>query len=214
MKTSITVPTRLNDITLGQYKKFMQLGELDDTKLQIETIKIFCNIPYTSVMRMRASDISSITAQIFEILETKQTLINRFKLDGIEYGFIPNLDDMTFGEYVDLDTYIGKWDDIEKAMAVLYRPITLKKGDKYIIEDYEPGNFEVYNYMPLDVVFSSIVFFYNLGIDLCKVMTNYIQKADKDNLMEQQILLANMDGITPFMHSLKETLQDLKISLN
>jgi len=165
-------------------------------------------------MRMRASDISSITAQIFEILETKQTLINKFKLDGIEYGFIPNLDDMTFGEYVDLDTYIGKWNDIEKAMAVLYRPITLKKGDKYIIEDYEPGNFEIYNYMPLDVVFSSIVFFYNLGIDLCKVMTNYIQKADKDNLMEQQILLANMDGITPFMHSLKETLQDLKISLN
>jgi hypothetical protein len=28
---------------------------------------------------------------------------------------------MSFGEYIDLDTYIGDWDNIEKAMAVLYR---------------------------------------------------------------------------------------------
>jgi hypothetical protein len=214
MKTSITVPTSLNDITLKQYKEFASLKDLTDTQLQIETIKIFCNIPYVSIRRMRADDITSITAQIFDILENKSILINRFKMDGIEYGFIPNLDDMSFGEYVDLDTYIGKWEEIEKAMAVLYRPVTLKKGDKYIIEEYEPGNFQIYNNMPLGIVFGSVVFFYNLGIDLCKVMTSYIQKADKDNLMEQQILLESMDGITPFMHSLKATLQDLKISLN
>ena len=214
MKTSITVPTSLNDITLKQYKEFASLKDLTDTQLQIETIKIFCNIPYVSIRRMRADDITSITAQIFDILENKSSLINKFKMDGIEYGFIPNLDEMSFGEYVDLDTYIGKWEEIEKAMAVLYRPVTLKKGDKYIIEEYEPGNFQMYNNMPLGIVFGSVVFFYNLGIDLCKVMTNYIQKADKDNLMEQQILLESMDGITPFMHSLKATLQDLKISLN
>ena len=39
---------------------------------------------------------------------------------GVEYGFIPNLDDMSFGEYVDLDTYIGDWQNIHRAMAVLY----------------------------------------------------------------------------------------------
>ena len=214
MKTSIVVPESLSDITLGQYKEFIGLGELSDADLQIETIRIFCNIPRVSVMRMMARDISSICASIFQILESKPTLIRKFKLDGIQYGFIPDLDEMSFGEYVDLDTYIGNWKEIEKAMAVLYRPVVLSKGDKYVIEDYQPGNYDVMNYMPLSVAFSAVVFFYNLGIDLCKVMTSYIQKVDKDSLMEEQILLANMDGITPFMHSLKATLQNLKISLN
>jgi len=214
MKTTITIPTTLNDITLAQYKEWVKLGELKDIQLQMETIRIFCNIPLISVRRMRASDINDITNNIFKMLETKPTLINRFKMNGVEYGFIPNLDDMTFGEYVDLDTYIGNWPEIEKAMAVLYRPVTIKVKNKYLIEDYNADNYEVMEDMPLDVVLGSIVFFYNLGIDLCKVMTNYIQTADKDSLMEEQILIANMDGITPFMLSLKETLHSLKISLN
>ena len=92
-------------------------------------------------------------------------MIRKFKLDGIQYGFIPDLDEMSFGEY-DLDTYIGNWKEIEKAMAVLYRPVVLSKGDKYVIEDYQPGNYDVMNYI-LSVMFSAVVFFYNLGIDLC-----------------------------------------------
>ena len=214
MKTTISVPTSLNDITLGEYKEFVSLGELPEVELQMETIRIFCHIPLVSVRRMRATDISAITVEIFNMLDSKPALINRFKMHGVEYGFIPNLDDMTFGEYVDLDTYIGNWEEIEKAMAVLYRPVVLKNKDKYVIEHYEAGDYDKMNEMPLGVVFGALVFFYNLGIDLCKVMMDYIQRLDQSNLMEEQILLENMDGITPFMHSLKETLQGLKISLN
>ena len=99
MKTTISVPTSLNDITLGEYKEFVSLGELPEVELQMETIRIFCHIPLVSVRRMRATDISAITAEIFNMLDSKPALINRFKMHGVEYGFIPNLDDMTFGEY-------------------------------------------------------------------------------------------------------------------
>jgi hypothetical protein len=58
-------------------------------------------------------------------------------MDGVEYGFIPNLDDMSFGEYVDLDTYLGDWQNIHRAMAVLYRPIREKRGERYNIVPYE-----------------------------------------------------------------------------
>jgi len=214
MKTTITIPTSLNDLTLAQYKEFSKLGELKDSEVQLEVIRIFCNIPLISVRRMKASDINDITNRIFLLLESKPALINRFKMDGIEYGFVPSLDEMSFGEYVDLDTYIGNWEEIEKAMAVLYRPVTIIKNGKYLITDYEPGDYNKYNQMPLGVVFSSLVFFYNLGIELCKSMTSYTEKLQADNLMDEQTLLENMDGITPFMQSLKETLQDLKISLD
>ena len=63
-------------------------------------------------------------------------MIPTFTHRGIEYGLIPVLDDMTLGEYVDLDENFTDWDTMHKAMAVLYRPVTFKKGDRYQIEEY------------------------------------------------------------------------------
>ena len=37
-----------------------------------------------------------------EMFEQKPNLVQKFKMNGIEYGFIPNLDNMSLGEYVDL----------------------------------------------------------------------------------------------------------------
>ena len=49
----------------------------------------------------------------------------------------PDLDELSFGEYIDLDTYLGDWENIHDAMNVLYRPINSKKGDRYTIQEYD-----------------------------------------------------------------------------
>ena len=83
------------------------------------------------------------------------------------YYFIPNLDDISLGEYIDIDTYISEWDNIHIAMNVLYRPLKQKLKEKYLIEDYNENNNTVLQDMPLDAVMSSIFFFYHFTTCTC-----------------------------------------------
>ena len=82
---------------------------------------------------------------------------------------------MTFGEWIDLDTYINDWSQMHKAMAVLFRPVTLGLGKNYNIEKYEGSSkySEVMLDMPLDVVLGAMVFFYTLGTKLAIATTSY-----------------------------------------
>ena len=217
MKVKINVPNDLSEIKLWQYQKFLKIQKenTDEHFLASKMIEIFCGIELKEAYKIKAKDVYRITNILADMFEQKPKLKQRIKLHNNEYGFIPNLDDMTLGEYVDLDTYISKWDQMEKAMAVLYRPITQTFKDKYSIEEYEAINQDKYKDITLDVVFGSILFFYRLGIDLSKVMTVYLDKQDKEMISQQLVSLGkNGGGIHQFTHSLKEILEDLKISLN
>jgi hypothetical protein len=139
--------------------------------------------------------------------------IPTFKMGGVEFGFIPNLDEMTFGEYTDLDTYITDWDNMHKAMAVLYRPIT-KKGlnNTYDIEEYKGSATyaDVMKHIPLDVCFGANVFFYSLGNELLKATIHYLENNKEiQDILQHQTLELNGGGIVQSMLLLKETLTDL-----
>ena len=148
------------------------------------------------------------------MFDSKPSLVNTFKIDGIEYGFIPNLDEMSFGEYIDLDTFIGDWDNIEKAMGVLYRPVEMRKGNRYHIKEYEAGETEHLKAMPLDAVLGSILFFYHLVNELCQITMNYLEQTEETLLQEYLNSEQNGVGTQAFMLSLNQILDDLKISLN
>ena len=216
MNINITIPTDLSEITLRQYKHFLKIQKAveDEGFLNAKIIEIFCNMKLDEVMRLKFNDTELIVKTLTEMFEQKPNLVTSFKLDKINYGFHPQLDDLTLGEYIDLDTFIGDWENIEKAMAVLYRPVVNKIKEKYIIEEYKVGADDVMLDMPMDAVLSSIFFLWNLGIDLSKAMMNYLDKEQTQALTQYLTLQPNGDGITQFTDLLKETLQDMKISLN
>jgi len=216
MQVEILVPDTLSEITLEQYQKFLKIQDNneDETFLAVKMIEIFCGIRGDHIMKMKASSIKDITRILTDMFNQKPPLVREFTMKGKEYGFIPKLEDMSFGEYVDLDTYVGDFENIHKAMAVLYRPITQKYNDKYLIEEYEGEDTEKMKDMPMDAVLSSIIFFYNLGMDLSKVMLNYLQHEETQALVQQLTLEKNGDGINQFSNSLKGILEGLKISLN
>ena len=100
MNVNLIIPTTLNEITLGQYQEYAKLQDLSETDLQLKTIEIFCNVPEVVVRNMKATDILEICGIINNMFDTKHQLISMFKMNGVEYGFIPSLEDMSFGEYV------------------------------------------------------------------------------------------------------------------
>ena len=216
MKLSITIPSSLNEITLRQYQEFLKIQENADNEklLQAKIIEIFCQMELKNVMLLKASDCEIIVEKITKIFDNKPELVTTFKLNNTTYGFIPQLDEISLGEYIDLDTYIGDWENMEKAMNVLYRPIVLKVKDKYTIDEYKIGTDDLLLDMPMSAVLSSIFFLWNLGLDLSKAMMNYLDQKEYQALMHNLTSMPNMVGTNQFMDLLKGTLDDLKISLN
>jgi len=211
----IVIPNSLNEITLGQYQEFYKLTESTDAKLvERRMIEIFCKVPMKYVNQMKAIDVKEIIQILTQMLENKPSLVNLFKMDGVEYGFIPDLDDMTFGEYVDLDTFIGDTENLHRAMNVLYRPIKIKKNGRYQIVDYDSEKYKDMLGMPMDAVISSILFFYHLGIDLSQIMMDCSKNKNEKHLMQYLISEENGVGINHSFTSLKTILEDLRISLN
>lgn len=218
MKVNLRIPTTLNDVTLKQYQEFAKLeSKLDDTNdsaIQLKIVEIFCDVPEIVVRNMKATDIAEVCEIINTMFDAQHQLINRFTLNGVEYGFIPELDDMSFGEYMDLDTFIGDNDNLHRAVNVLFRPIKHKRGHRYQLKKYDPDTSDIAKDFPLDAVLGAIVFFYNLGKDLSLVMMNSLEKKNEIALAQHLLSQPNGDGLTHSMESLTEILQSLKISLN
>ncbi len=216
MKLEVYIPDNLSEITLSKYQKYLKIQdkEKDENFLAIKMIEIFCGLRGDTIMQMKAKSIKDITLILTDMFTEKPELVREFEMSGKTYGFIPNLEDISFGEYIDLDTYIGDMDNIHRAMNVLYRPIKQKHNDKYLIEDYTGDDPEKMKDMPMNAVLSSILFFYHLGMDLSIAMMNSLEQDKETNLAQYLTSEENGGGINHFSDSLKEILEDLKISLN
>ncbi len=216
MKLSINVPTELNELTLGQYQKFIKIQKDngDGTFVAQKMIEIFCGIDLKDTFKIKVADINEIIKILNDLLDIKPQLIQRFELENEAYGFIPSLEDISLGEYIDIETYMQDWEEMHKAMSVLYRPVTEAYRDKYNIAEYEANETDIMKNMPLDVCFSAVVFFYNLGIELSSNMMDYLTEEQMSNLTEgQRNFLNDGGGIQQFSSSLKDVLQNSKISL-
>ena len=131
----------------------------------------------------------------------------------VEFGFIPNLDKITMGEYIDLNNYFEEMDTLHKAMAVLFRPIhkSYKNREKYKISSYEGTEFfsNVMKDMPLGIALGAKVFFYRLGTKLSKAILNSSRLLmEEETLSEEEsnLLMRNIDGIKNFTRLQEEML--------
>ena len=125
-------------------------------------------------------------SRIAELQQEQDTKLKRIiEIEGVEYGFHPDLDSITLGEYADIETFIknGIEKHLPELMAVLYRPIKEKKNDIYIVHAYD-GNIrfrvEEMKKMSAQQVQSALVFFYNLGKELSEILPLYLMEQLKE----------------------------------
>ena len=176
-------------------------------------IEIFCNIELKYVTKMRWKDVQEITLTLSNMFDEDSKFTKMFTLDKVQYGFIPNLDEITFGEFVDLDTYLGDWQQMDKAMSVLFRPVDINVRGRYNIKEYDGSMNEHLKEMPLSIALGAVFFLLNLGKELSQVMMDYLDKGIlKDHIQVKEGLMQNGIGIHHFTQQLKETLKSLNIS--
>ena len=224
MEVQINVPSTLNEIPLKHYQDFLnvQKNSSDEEFIAQKMVEIFCGIRLIEVAKIKLTSLNELIVHFTTLFGQTPKFQPTFKIGDIEFGFIPELEEISFGEYVDLDSHLQSWDNFHKAMAVLYRPIKTRKGDKYDIKDYEPNADmqELMKFAPLDVCIAASLFFWTLESDLLQATLNYLEKeiAKEKNLSQtlaKQLNLQNDgDGIKAFMQSLKETSLSLTKSPN
>ena len=137
--------SKWSDVTLEKWLKLIDFETGSKTKEAEETIAALSNIPKDLIKQLELKDVAIIMGKIAELQQEQDSSLKRIvEIDGKEYGFHPDLDSITLGEYADIETFIKN--DIEKnlpeLMAVLYRPITEKKNDVYTIAAYD-GNIQI-----------------------------------------------------------------------
>lgn len=214
MKVEIEIPSTLSEISLDRYQKYMlTLNNSDDKEFVFQKmIEIFCGLELKEVVKMKASTVIELVQHFNKLFSEKPKFKHRFKLNDVEFGFITDLESISWGEYIDIEANIIDFDTMHQAMAVMYRPIVKQSKDKYEIEPYN-GDLtyaEVMKYAPLDVVLPASVFFWNLGNELLNnILTSLEQKKNKTRIQKAFNLANDGVGINQSINSLRETLQSL-----
>ena len=174
--------SKWSEVTLENWLKLIEVETESKSKEALETITALSDIPKQLIKELGIQDVAVIMNRIAELQAKEDGKLKRIiEVEGKEYGFHPDLDSITLGEYADIETFVktGIENNLPELMAVLYRPIVEKKNDVYTIEAYD-GNISIraeeMKKMSAEQVQSSLVFFWNLGNELSKILPLYLME--------------------------------------
>ena len=171
------------DVTLETWLKLIDYATGTKTEEATKTLAALTDIPKQLVKELALSDVAVIMSKIGELQAKQDTKLKRIiTINDVEYAFHPDLSEITLGEYADIEQFIKNGIDssLPELMAVLYRPIKLKKSDTlYIIDPYDGDirlRAEEMKLMSAEQVQSALVFFYTLGKVLSEIMPSYLME--------------------------------------
>ena len=172
-----------NDVTLEKWQQLVLGKRKSKTQEAKETIKALSDLPVKLIEEMALSDVATIFERLSK-LQIEGKLKKVFEIDEVEYGFLPNLDEITLGEWADIEHNIkdGLEKNIHKIMSVLFRPITSKEGKLYSVEAYKDGKQRAEKFrkkMSATQVQQSLVFFWRFGKELLKILPSCLMEVMK-----------------------------------
>jgi len=186
-----------DDVTLDKWAKLIDSKSKSKTKEALDTISLLSDIPRKLVKELSINDVSNILNRVAALQNKASSRLKRIiKVDDVEYGFHPDLSEITLGEYADIETYIqnGMEKNLSKLMAVLYRPIVEKNGKYYSIEKYNGSGVrmrsEKFKKMKAADVNSSLVFFWTLGNELSTILPLYLMERMEE--VKQSLLMRSL----------------------
>jgi hypothetical protein len=208
----LSIPQSYGDITLKKWLDLQeQMQSYKDDEEAVNAIMLYhlCGLDANWINGLDIDSFNKIMGELNKFLSNTDLPLQRFvKIDGIEYGFEPNLSEMAYGAYVDISKFetfsIDKnW---SKIMNILYRPVIKKNGDMYQIKPYTIGEDESkWLSVGMDIHFGALFFFVHLSIDL---FSSTLKSLKEEELPPNIKLILEKSGelIHRFMNSPKETL--------
>ena len=189
------------DVTLEKWVK-LSSEESSTTKEAEETIAALSDIPKKLIKELSLKDVAVIMSKIAELQEGKDSELKRIiEVEGKEYGFHPDLDSITLGEYADLETMLknGIEKHLHEVMAILYRPVTAKgENGVYTISAYD-GNISIraeeMKKMSAEQVESALRFFFVFVKKLSVILPLYLMERIMERKENLQTNHSVKDGV-------------------
>ena len=186
-EVKLIIPDNWSDITIGTYQKYVKIqeGKGSEKNKVIKSIALLCNTTPFVVKKMAYKDLLEIMDIIKKMIDTepkKEDFRKMFTFNKEEYGFCPNLSNITTGEYIDLESYCKEpIVNLHIIMSILYRKITFKRNERYAIEEYNPDEFkeELFKDCPMDIALNCLGFFLTLGEQLARTSHSYLVAQEK-----------------------------------
>lgn len=173
MKVTFTIPEGMHEVSIAKYRDLeaAMAREKSDIGKVCAAVGVLCDVDPNYVMGMSGKDFNQLAKDLdWAMTERKEEweLVPTCYIDGKEYGIIPDLSDITVGEFADLDKLVSggnAFERLEEVMAILYRPVTSKWRDFYDIAEYDPKpkDKEVMKEMPMHVALGAVVFFWSIA---------------------------------------------------
>jgi hypothetical protein len=180
-----------SDVTLETWLSLIDFETGTKTEEATETIAALSDIPRRLVKELALSDVAVIMSKIGELQAKQDTKLKRLiEINDVEYGFHPDLDSISLGEYADIEQFIknGIETSLPELMAVLYRPIKQKhENGVYIIDAYDGDiamRTEEMKQMSAEQVQAALFFFYNLGKVLSEILLSFSMEQLKEMKMQ------------------------------
>lgn len=171
----IEVPTKWSAVTLKQYlalRKDLETYAGEEEAITACLFHHLCKFPLEYIQQLNIDTYIAIREDLISFFNNIDMPLQKFiQIDGVEYGFEPDLSRMAYGAYIDISKYETfeineKWAEI---MSILYRPVIKTTGKLYDIKAYD-GNIDGDKFMdvPMDVHFGTLFFLKTLLKDLLK----------------------------------------------
>ena len=191
-----------SEVTLDKWLKLIDFESGTKSEEAAETIALFSTLPKKIINQLALADVAAIMSKIGELQLNQDTkLKNIIEINGVEYGFMPDLDSITLGEYADIEQFIknGIEKHLPELMAVLYRPIK-KKNDNgvYVIDAYDGDirlRTEEMKQMISEQVQSALVFFYHFVKVLYEILPSFLTEKLKETKTQSQQKTLAVDGL-------------------
>tara|TARA_A100001201_G_scaffold142790_1_gene142006 strand:- start:676 stop:1356 length:681 start_codon:yes stop_codon:yes gene_type:complete len=179
----ITVPTDYSAITLKKYLRIQDDMEnyKDDEQAQDAFLLYnLCGITPEVARKLDNETVENIKKDLYKLLNKQDYELQKFiTIDNVEYGFEPNLSEMSYGAYLD----ISKQENISidknwgKVLSILYRPVTNKRGALYEIKPYDSKDLldeSKWMDVNMDFHFGTFFFFIRTLTDLQNATLKYL----------------------------------------
>ena len=173
--------SKWSDVTVESWAKLIEFKEETKSGEALETLAALSDMPKDLIKQLELKDVAAIMTRISELQEIKDWELKKIiEIGGKRYGFHPDLDAITLGEYADLESLIklGVEKNMTEIMAILYRPITEEtESGLYTIEAYD-GNIDIraeeMQKMSAEQVQNALRFFFAFGNVFVLILQSYL----------------------------------------
>jgi hypothetical protein len=225
-------------LSIGDYVKIFKIKDLfEDEYMMAKVINLVTGCPVDTLLEAENHKVEFLSTSIFAMVpRPPYTLIDRFELNGVHYGYLPSYKEISFGEFVDLDTLLNRkpeeiMENLHLITAMMYRPIVSQKSEhnfkieKYNLETLEERAELFKNKLDVKFALGGQFFFINFG----KIYTSFTplslrQKFQREWMALKEIwtyrtlvwkiaLKKDLDGMSPSIEYAKITLQNTMKSL-